>query len=206
VIFLLRKYPDIKTITRDRAISYGIAIKEVLPEAKQIADKFHLFQNLTKKVKEYIRSEFPGVIIVEKKKIKRYKLENLLYHKLKEINAIEEEKELIKIILKHNPVLKKILEEIIRYKKIFKSHSVRKFRKLIKEWANGEIMVLKTYTKGIYMDFEAIENAVRYKDTNAVAEGKINKIKTEKRKMYGRCNFDLLISRLFLNDYFHSVE
>ena len=42
----LKNNKHIKAVTRDRASAYSSAIQEVLPDAMQIADRFHLHQNL----------------------------------------------------------------------------------------------------------------------------------------------------------------
>ena len=50
---------QIKIVTRDRAGAYAKAINEALPEAIQVADRFHLFQNIMDTVKETIRARVP---------------------------------------------------------------------------------------------------------------------------------------------------
>lgn len=51
----------VKTVTRDRASAYSSAIQEILPDAMQVADRFHLHQNLLEAVKETVNS----VILVD---------------------------------------------------------------------------------------------------------------------------------------------
>ncbi len=50
---------QVKTITRDRASAYASAIQEVLPDAMQIADRFHLHQNLLEAIKNTVNSTMP---------------------------------------------------------------------------------------------------------------------------------------------------
>jgi len=52
----LKKYPDVKIVTRDRAGSYSSAINEVCPDAIQIADRFHLLMNLSDALDKYFKS------------------------------------------------------------------------------------------------------------------------------------------------------
>jgi DNA-binding NarL/FixJ family response regulator len=54
----LSRYQNIKYVTRDRASSYTSAIKKAIPEAKQIADRFHLVKNLSDAIQEEIRHEY----------------------------------------------------------------------------------------------------------------------------------------------------
>ena len=49
----------IKTVTRDRANAYSTAIQEILPDAMQIADRFHLHQNLLEAIKNTVNSTIP---------------------------------------------------------------------------------------------------------------------------------------------------
>ena len=58
----LKKHQFVRTITRDRASAYAKVISEVLPEAIQIADRFHLYQNLMKAVQDALARELPNKI------------------------------------------------------------------------------------------------------------------------------------------------
>lgn len=60
----LEQNKHIKTVTRDRASSYAKAIKEALPDAIQVADRFHLHQNLLQSVKDAIGRILPEKIDV----------------------------------------------------------------------------------------------------------------------------------------------
>lgn len=66
----LKENKHVKRVTRDRASAYAKVISEVLPETMQIADRFHLHQNLLSAVKEALKSELPNKIalpvIIEK--------------------------------------------------------------------------------------------------------------------------------------------
>lgn len=53
----LEQNKHVTAITRDRANAYAKAIGEILPDAMQIADRFHLYQNLMDAVKKVIASE-----------------------------------------------------------------------------------------------------------------------------------------------------
>lgn len=56
----LKNNKHVKTVTRDRASAYSSAIQEILPDAMQIADRFHLHQNLLKEtVKNTVNSVIP---------------------------------------------------------------------------------------------------------------------------------------------------
>lgn len=51
-------------MTRDRASALAAAIKEILPDAMQVADRFHLYKNLMDTVRNTILRELPENIPV----------------------------------------------------------------------------------------------------------------------------------------------
>ena len=53
----LKKNKQVKTVTRDRASAYAKAIEEIIPECMQIADRFHLHQNLMDAVNKILSRE-----------------------------------------------------------------------------------------------------------------------------------------------------
>lgn len=50
---------QVKTVTRDRASAYASAIQEILPDALQIADRFHLHQNLLEAIRNTVNAVVP---------------------------------------------------------------------------------------------------------------------------------------------------
>ena len=49
----LKKYPSVEIVTRDRSGEYREAITETLPEAMQVADRWHLLKNLGETIQRY---------------------------------------------------------------------------------------------------------------------------------------------------------
>lgn len=60
----LKCHKKIRLVARDRASSYASAISEVLPECTQVADRFHLMQNLLDRMKDIFKSEIPSTIFI----------------------------------------------------------------------------------------------------------------------------------------------
>lgn len=58
----LAKNKQVKLVTRDRAGNYAAAIREVLPNAIQVADRFHLYKNLLEAVRDAIYGMLPEKI------------------------------------------------------------------------------------------------------------------------------------------------
>ena len=55
VVSVLKRFKNIKTVTRDFAVTYRKAIEEAHPKAKHILDRFHIFKNLTDDIGEYMK-------------------------------------------------------------------------------------------------------------------------------------------------------
>ena len=60
----LRQNQHVTTVTRDRASAYAKAVAEVLPDCMQIADRFHLHQNLMEAVNKVLGRTVPATIAV----------------------------------------------------------------------------------------------------------------------------------------------
>ena len=61
----LEKHKKINLVTRDRASAYATAISAVLPDCVQVADRFHLLQNLLEHMKDIFKEEMPSQIYVK---------------------------------------------------------------------------------------------------------------------------------------------
>lgn len=59
VIAWLRKNPQVEIICRDRGPGYGAAASEAAPQARQVADRWHLFENASAAFLAAVRSEMP---------------------------------------------------------------------------------------------------------------------------------------------------
>ena len=56
----LKQNQHVTAVTRDRASAYAKAVEEVLPDCMQIADRFHLHQNLMDAVNKILGREIPA--------------------------------------------------------------------------------------------------------------------------------------------------
>lgn len=65
----LKEHPKINKVARDRASSYASAISEILPKCMQVADRFHLFENIIEYLKDIFYSEMPEKIFIQDNKI-----------------------------------------------------------------------------------------------------------------------------------------
>ena len=60
----LKSNKQVKKVSRDRADAYAKAITQELPKDMQIANRFHLHQNLLQAVKEALRQTLPNQIAI----------------------------------------------------------------------------------------------------------------------------------------------
>ena len=56
----LKQNKHVTTVTRDRASAYAKAVEEILPDCMQIADRFHIHQNLMDAVNKVLGREVPA--------------------------------------------------------------------------------------------------------------------------------------------------
>jgi len=77
----LQNHKKIKLVTRDRANAYARAISEVLPDCVQVADRFHLLQNLIEKMRDIFREEVPNEIYIQEGKVIDTPPEKVIKHK-----------------------------------------------------------------------------------------------------------------------------
>lgn len=69
-------------------------------------------------------------------------------------------------------------------------------RPWMEEATKSGILELKSFVTGIERDYDAVKAALRLPWSQGTTEGKVNKLKTLKRVMYGRAGFPLLRQRL----------
>lgn len=65
----LKEHKKIKLVARDRASAYAKAINEILPECTQVADRFHLLQNLADRMRDLFKVELPQEVFIKDGKV-----------------------------------------------------------------------------------------------------------------------------------------
>ena len=68
----LKNHQRIKLVVRDRAGAYARAINDILPDCVQVADRFHLLQNLIERMCDIFKDEIPNEIFIKGGKILDY--------------------------------------------------------------------------------------------------------------------------------------
>ena len=60
----LKNSKHIKVVTRDRASAYAKVISEELQDTMQVADRFHLHQNLLETIKKALNHALPATVSI----------------------------------------------------------------------------------------------------------------------------------------------
>jgi len=114
----------------------------------------------------------------------------LLYKPLEEIEGLTEQ--LYERFQTHYTKEKSIIDLIAEFKDMLKTQAVDNLEPWLNKAQNIGSDEINSFVNGIQRDKEAVINAIVFPYSNGLAEGKINKLKTIKRVMYGRCGFDTL--------------
>ena len=99
-------------------------------------------------------------------------------------------------IYSHFPNLWELYACIREFRNVFKKKSVILLYLFIEKYKKSSIKGLRSFSKGLENDLDAVENAVAYDYSNGFVEGTNSRLKMIKRTMYGKCNRELLEAKL----------
>jgi len=112
------------------------------------------------------------------------------------LNTIQ--KELIESLCKSSSGLEHALLLAREFRNLMENKLGNQLRGWIENVLNSGISEIATFANGLIRDYQSIENAISLPWSNGPVEGNVNKLKTIKRKMYGRASFELIKKRLVL--------
>ena len=147
-------------------------------------------KNVSFRVHAYYEKTFQDLPIQGKKVKIILRNRKMLYMKPEKIDGISIYD--INSVFQLYPVLPKLYELVDSFKKLLFEKKVKNLSKWIKKAEKLDIDEIKSFLNGISIDIDGVKNAIKYKYSNGLAEGKINKIKVIKRIMYGRSSFAYL--------------
>ncbi len=102
-------------------------------------------------------------------------------------------------IITSSTLLQEMRNAYISFREVLNCNDDSNLSVWISEHKGTNIKRLKTFINGINHDIEAVKNAIKYKWTNGLVEGHVNRLKNKKREMYGRASFDLLRKKVILS-------
>lgn len=85
----LKQHNKVKMVARDRASAYASAISEIVPECIQVADRFHLLQNLLDRMKDIFKEDMPTEIFIRNSEVLNRAPEKVLKEKMPDEKLIE---------------------------------------------------------------------------------------------------------------------
>lgn len=197
------KYPyeqraKVKKITMDLSPLFKSVAKSIFPEAKIIADKFHVIRvviNSLENVRKRIQKEFHA------SKRKWFKRSRYILLKPKYKLTEEDRAELLRM-LNSSIELKRayILKE--RFYNIFKKETRNEAKRELRDWlllaANMSLPEFEHCIKTFTSWRTEIANIIGESISNGFIEGSNNKIKVLKRISYGVRNFERFRNRILI--------
>jgi transposase len=189
---------NIKEVCIDLKQGYKKVIKQCLPKAEIVADRYHV-ETLAKRMVDEIRTVVQEEYIGRKGQLKKLLLTNyylLNDHEKKKLGLVWEKYE-------HYPVLKQawlIKEKIVHFYQLNRYEKAKENFKYI-------TMLFETVNQNRYLETtgrtwknwrEQILNYFKDKTTNGFTEGCHTKIKMMKRVSFGFRNIDNYIAKMML--------
>ncbi len=118
----------------------------------------------------------------------------LLTRDRKDLN--QEEQTQLDQILKLSPEVQVIHDLLHAFLDMMRERKHEQLRSWMEQANKSGIAELKSFVAGVERDYDAVKAALRLPWSQGITEGKVNKLKTLKRVMYGRAGFPLLRQRL----------
>ena len=108
----------------------------------------------------------------------------------------QEEQARLDQLLNLQPSVETIYTLLQAFLKMVRERKHQDLRSWMGQAVTSGIPELKSFVNGIERDYDAVHAALRLPWSQGITEGKVNKLKTLKRVMYGRAGFPLLRQRL----------
>ena len=195
----------IKEVCSDLYEDFINAVEEVLPEAKVVADRFHVAKLYRAAVDELRKIELKELKQILKKD--EYSgLKGVLWMLRKNADNLEpEEKEILDLLFDASPLLRKAYQLREKLTRIFdnEKHTQQSGRRAIRRWmAQVRERGLDCFDKvlgTLEKHLDIITNYFISRSSSGWVEGLNNKIKVLKRRCYGLTNIGNLFRRIWLD-------
>ncbi|MGM0113415.1 ISL3 family transposase [Enterococcus sp. DIV0187] len=151
-------------------------------------DAIRGYMSRQRRLHKHFKEEYQGKSI---EILERKWLIKLFYLPIEKVPVIDSE--LLELVFNQHPKYKQLYELVWRFRDGLKKQDLESFKSWmssVKE--NFDDVSLLKFVGSLLNDFLAVKYAITHKYNNGLAEGSVNKIKTIKKQMYGRCSFNLL--------------
>ena len=188
---------QIEEVSIDLWLSYKNLVKELMPSAEVVADRFHVMKQINQELDEQRRAEKRAVEAPKNKKQKAEKEAKLEVLKRSKYSLLKNEEDLtetqkikLEAIKENFQNLKKMQELKEEFRKIYEtSENPTEGMLSISEWLAKSSSVFTKSCQTIRNWFGEIISYFERRTTNGVVEGINNKLKLIKRRGYGLRNF-----------------
>ena len=182
-------------VVTDLAPGMAETVKNVWPQTKIVADKFHVIQLFSMSL-ESARKQSQ----CRSKHIKGRKEQRLIHSPVERLKPHEQE-ELKQWLLKDNR-LRELHESLQQMRYVYAAETKEEGIKRLQDWLRDSLIhhnpVIQRIGKTIAVWRESIESYFEHRVTNAPIEGTHNKIKVIKRRAYGYRNIEHFLIRIRL--------
>lgn len=94
------------------------------------------------------------------------------------------------------PAIRVVRELALAFRQLMKARTVAALSAWVETAEQCPVPEVRTFAVGIRQEYPAVAASLEYSWSNGPVEGQVNRLKTIKRQMYGRANFDLLRARV----------
>ncbi|UOR13604.1 ISL3 family transposase [Halobacillus amylolyticus] len=174
------------------SVQPGVTAKEVYEDlvSKGYKGSFSLVSHYIADIRKQKRKGHSNKLYLSRKRLHQW-----LWKPYQEVKKRTKWLFLNDLCRKH-PELQQLYEQIQTFQVMIQHRMSDYLPVWLSKAEQSPFIEMKRFAKRIRTDYEAIQNALSYEWNNGVLEGQINRLKTIKRLMYGRANFDLIKKRV----------
>lgn len=209
VVEFLRSIPPrvlqtIQAVCCDLWEAYTEAVREEIPSARIVADRFHVAKHYREAADQMRKVELQRL----KKTLSKaeYQKLNGSFHAFRKNSAdlTKEERKILRRFFEHSPLAKQAHAFRERLTAIFDMHlSKRQAQAKIRRWQqqvlDSGVQCFDAFLKLLQSWWEEITNFFIQRENSGFVEGFNNKVKVLKRRCYGIFNLEHLFQRIFLD-------
>ena len=111
-------------------------------------------------------------------------------------DLLVEEREELRLIVNRSTSLLSVYQLVQTFLGMLAQQTSDGFDEWLVRMENCGVKKLRNFARSLQQDYEAVKAAFASDWSNGQVEGQVNRLKTIKRQMYGRANFDLLRKRV----------